>query len=131
MGLELQVERDFIKRLPAWLLPFKLNLQGNTGWPDRMILFIFPFIAFIEFKSPGSPLTGDRNQPERIAELRARGYPVLITDSSDEAYAFLESVSISTTGRSLNANSGLRGTFAATWDGENYHHIRSDPSSKA
>lgn len=124
MGLEATVERDFMAMLPAWLLPFKLNLQGNTGWPDRMILFIHPFIAFIEFKAPGRPLVGDRNQPERIQELKDRGYPVLITDSAEEAYSFLEAVSLSTTGRSLNDLSGMRGIAFEARDGENHHFVR-------
>lgn len=109
MGLEATVEQDFMRMLPAWILPFKLNLQGNTGWPDRMILFVWPFIAFIEFKAPGRPLVGERNQPERIAELRARGYPVLITDNADEAYSFLEKTAKDLTGRTLADLSGLRG----------------------
>lgn len=119
MGLELRVEADFIKLLPEWLLPFKLNLQGNTGWPDRMVLFIWPFIAFIEFKAPGKSLEGERNQPERINELRARGYPVHITDNAADAYAFLEAVALSTTGRSLNDLSGMRGIAIAPWIREN------------
>lgn len=119
MGAEAKVEQKFLGMLPPWLLPFKLNLQGNTGWPDRMILFVFPFLAFIEFKAPGQPLEGERNQPERIAELRARGYPVLITDSAEAAYAFLEATCLSITGRSLNDLSGLRGVVAQTGNGEN------------
>ncbi len=112
MGLETKVETDFLKMLPAWLLPFKLNLQGNTGWPDRMILLVFPFIAFIEFKAPGRPLEGERNQPERIAELRARGYPVLVTDSAEEAFSFLETTCLSATGKTLDDLSGMRGNSA-------------------
>lgn len=124
MGLEAKVEREFNEMLPPWLLPFKLNLQGNTGWPDKLILLIYPFIAFIEFKAPGRPLHGDRNQPQRIDELRARGYPVLITDSAAEAYAFLEATAISVTGRSLDDLSGLRGASVAARYGKDNVRLR-------
>ena len=117
MGMEAKVEAEFLKRLPPELLPFKLNLQGNTGWPDRLILFIWPFVAFVEFKSPGSPLTGDRNQPERLAELRSRGYPTLVTDSADEAITFMDTVCLSTTGRSLDALASLCRSSAQAGDG--------------
>ncbi len=124
MGLEAKVEAEFIKMLPPWLLPFKLNLQGNTGWPDWLILLVHPFIAFIEFKAPGRPLHGDRNQPERIAELRARGYPVLVTDSAAEAYAWLEATALSVTGRSLDDLSGLRGDSVAARYGKDNVRLR-------
>jgi hypothetical protein len=124
MGLEAKVEAEFMKMLPPWLLPFKLNLQSNTGWPDRMLLLVHPFIAFIEFKAPGRPLHGDRNQDERIAELRARGYPALITDSAAEAYSFLEATALSITGRSLGDLSGLRGASVASRYGKDNLHLR-------
>lgn len=115
--------------LPLWLLPLKLNLQGNTGYPDRMILFIWPFIAFIEFKAPGRPLTGERNQNDRINELKDRGYPCLITDNAEDAYAFLEAVALSATGRSLNDLSGLRGASIAPRAGEDNDFLRSDQNT--
>lgn len=124
MGLEAKVEADFLKMLPPWLLPFKLNLQGNTGWPDRLLLLVHPFIAFIEFKAPGRPLHGDRNQDSRIDELRARGYAVLVSDSAQEAYAFLEATALSITGRSLDDLSGLRGNSVATRYGEDNLRLR-------
>jgi len=124
VGLEAKVEQEFLDLLPPWLLPLKLNLQGNTGWPDRLLLFLWPFIAFIEFKAPGRPLKGDRNQNERIAELRARGYPVLITDNAHEAIAFLESISLSDTGRKINDIAGMRGAPLAPRSRENHDLIR-------
>ena len=128
-GLEAGVEKAFLAMLPPWLRPVKLNLQGNTGWPDQMILFVWPYIAFIEFKAPGKKLVGERNQPEIHAELRARGYPLLVTDSAEEAYAFLESVAISTTGRSLDDLSGMRGVTSPSRLGENYDVVRRDKNS--
>lgn len=74
-----------------------------------MILFNEGYVAFIEFKAPGSPLTGDRNQPERIAELRNRGYPVLVTDSADAALAWLEALAVSDSWRQVDDIAGLRG----------------------
>src|SRR5215203_4983841 len=109
--------------LPPWLLPFKLNLQGNTGWPDRMLLLVHPFICFIEFKAPGRALVGERNQPERIQELKDRGYPVGIFDNEHEAYAFLEAVALSTTGRRLDDLSGMRGVATPSWTRQDDHDL--------
>jgi VRR-NUC domain len=70
------------------LRPLKLSVMGENGWPDRLYLFTYPSIAFIEFKAPGGkprPL-----QEARIAELRGRGYPVGVFDDVYSAIAFLE-----------------------------------------
>ena len=88
--LESPIEAEVV----AWaesqgMLPIKLNLMGNTGWPDRVFMFVHPFVAFIEFKRPGKPLKGERNQPARIEELRKRGYPVGVFNDAQEAIAFL------------------------------------------
>jgi hypothetical protein len=92
------VEADVEKPVVRWALargmrPLKLNLIGNTGWPDRLYLFEYPFICFIEFKRPGETL--QRNQPERVAELRKRGYPVGVIDNVEEGIRFLEAQIIS------------------------------------
>lgn len=69
------------------LLPLKLTPVGEAGWPDHFYLFLYPAIAFIEFKAPGKkprPL-----QEVRIAELRRRGYPVAVIDNVESAVDFL------------------------------------------
>jgi hypothetical protein len=81
------------KAVNAWarahgIQPLKLSVMGENGWPDRLYLFQYPFVAFIEFKSPGNkprPL-----QEARTAGLRKRGYPVGVFDEVHSAIAFLE-----------------------------------------
>lgn len=114
MGLELKVEAEFAKRLPKRFLLFKLNLQGNTGWPDRMICWEPRKVAFIEFKAPGRPLIGDRNQPERHKVLYDFGFPILITDSADYALAWLDSVALSGTWGPPHDLASLCGVTAKT-----------------
>ena len=85
-------EKDVEKAVVSWakkqgMLPFKLNLQGNTGWPDRLWLFYHPYMCFIEFKRPGETLK--RNQPARVKELRRRGYSVGVFDNVGDAIKFL------------------------------------------
>lgn len=89
------------------ILPLKLNLMGNTGWPDRLWLFVYPRIAFIEFKAPGRPLVGERNQPERIAELTKRGYPVGVFDNVADSIAFLEATVLSAHWREADDSASL------------------------
>jgi len=109
MRPELRVENEVVDWARAQsILPLKLNLIGNTGWPDRLWLFVYPRIAFIEFKAPGRPLTGDRNQPERLAELAARGYPVGVFDNVAEAITFLETYVLSDHWRGVDDQPSLR-----------------------
>lgn len=91
------LERDVERPVTAWatrqgILCLKLNLIGNTGWPDRLLLHGGRCV-FIEFKRPGGKLR--RNQPQRIATLRAQGFTAEVFDNVDNAIAFLESTLLS------------------------------------
>ena len=106
------LEKDIEAKVMRWakahdLLPFKLNLVGNTGWPDRMWLFYHPKLCFIEFKRPGTTLK--RNQPQRVAELRRRGYIVGVFDNVDDAIRFLETTLLSGGGGKADDQPSLRG----------------------
>ena len=70
------------------IIVLKLNLIGNTGWPDRLFLYGGQ-VVFIEFKRPGGKLA--RNQPQRVATLRDAGFIVGVFDNADKAISFLDS----------------------------------------
>jgi hypothetical protein len=88
----LALERVVEEKVCKWaktqgILPLKLNLMANTGWPDRMFLYAGR-VVFIEFKRVGEKLR--RNQPERVATLRGLGFAVGVFDNVAESVAFLE-----------------------------------------
>jgi hypothetical protein len=86
--LEKQIEQRVIKwAIERGALCLKLNLTGNTGWPDRLFCHEGR-VCFIEFKRPGGKL--ERNQPERVLELRKRKFKVGVFDNEADAIAFLE-----------------------------------------
>jgi len=76
---------DFARK--KGMLPLKLQLQNDTGWPDRMFLFNGR-VAFIEFKRPGESLR--RNQPARVAALRSLGFNVGVINNVKDGIAFLQ-----------------------------------------
>jgi hypothetical protein len=91
-------ERDLVENpTKAWakdhgILTLKLNLMGNTGWPDDEFLHAGRMVL-IEFKAPGEDL--ERNQPERIDELVRRGFTVGVFDDTWRAIHFLEATLLS------------------------------------
>lgn len=58
-----------------------------AGFPDTMCLWHQRGIAFIEFKKPGGRVRP--NQIEAMGRLQARGFPVTVAFSPDEAIQFL------------------------------------------
>lgn len=93
----------------------KMNLQGNTGWPDDLFLGDQGRMAFIEFKAPGEELK--RNQPARVAELKQRGIPVGVFDDPDKARAFLEATLLPGGRRRIDDFAGVRGFVVRPRDG--------------
>lgn len=94
------LERDVENPVVRWaqahgIIVLKLNLIGNTGWPDRVFLYK-GMMVFIEFKRPGEKLR--RNQPARVASLRDAGFIVGVFDDSKAAIAFLEATFFSEDG---------------------------------
>lgn len=128
-------ENDVERRVVDWaldegFLPFKLNLQANTGWPDRLWLFAYPFVAFIEFKRPGEeprPL-----QEERIKELKDRGYPTGVFSDAEEAIAWLEAKKNAVKRRQVNPSTSMRWAVVEARARKNFRglHGPSHPSRK-
>ena len=56
----------------------KLNVTGQTGWPDRMFLIPGGRALFIEFKRPGSQVRPKQEYIHQV--LRHLGYHVEIHD---------------------------------------------------
>lgn len=128
-GVRSLVEADIERKVIAWskargMLPFKLNLMGNTGWPDRMWLFYHPFLCFIEFKRPGEKLR--RNQPQRVAELRRRGYSVGVIDNVADGIKFLEAACLSSGGREVNGEPSVRGVVLSSGRGQDELRVYGD-----
>lgn len=99
--MPVQLESDLEGKLKSWarahdLLTLKLNLQGNTGWPDRVFLYRGRQV-FIELKRPGHDLK--RNQPARIEELVSRGFTVGVFDELRSATSLLEATLLSASWR--------------------------------
>mgnify|MGYP002134162029 CR=1 FL=1 len=69
----------------------KLTLEGRRGFPDRTVITANGRTAFVEFKRPGGG-TVSRQQAEWGDDLKRRGAPYLLTDSTDEAIQFIESL---------------------------------------
>ena len=61
----------------------KLNITGNTGWPDRLFFIPGGRPLFIEFKRPGEE-PGPK-QRHIHAVLKHNGYEVQVHDSIDGA----------------------------------------------
>lgn len=94
MTLEIDVENTFKRKARAkGFLCRKMNGQGYRGWPDVLVEGQGDAHFYIEFKRPGEykdPNDGlSANQLDIITKLRALGKKVLVTDSAEEALAFI------------------------------------------
>lgn len=87
---ESKIESDTCARALAELSvrSLKLNVQGDTGWPDRMYLIPGGRPLFIEFKATG----GVRSARQRLihAMLTYNGYKVETHDTKAEAFAAIK-----------------------------------------
>lgn len=61
----------------------KLNVSGNSGWPDRQFFLPGGSPLFIEFKQPGEPLSPRQRYIHKF--LKNHGYKVLTCDNADAA----------------------------------------------
>lgn len=71
---ESSIERAACRRIAAELgvENLKLNVKGNTGWPDRIFFLPGGRPLLVEFKRPG-----ERSRPKQmyiISQLIANGY---------------------------------------------------------
>jgi len=92
----------FAKR--CGILALKLNLMGNTGWPDRQFLHEGRSV-FVEMKRRGEDLR--RNQPERIDDLVRRRFHVGVFDDANIAARFLEATLLSESWRKIDDPAGV------------------------
>lgn len=85
---EATVEASFVRALKRHgLTTLKLNLQGNRGWPDRLVLLPGGRCVFIELKRPGGKARA--LQLHVHAKLRALGFEVAVCDNAVAAAAFV------------------------------------------
>lgn len=91
--LEKDIERAFLRIARAkGFLCRKMNGASYRGWPDVLVEHTTGH-WYIEFKREGlykDPNDGlSANQIDIITRLRALGKKVLVTDSAEEALAFI------------------------------------------
>ena len=93
MTLEANIERRACTRALRELgvRSLKLNVRGQTGWPDRLFMIPGGRPLFIEFKRPGGELSA--RQQYMIKMIKHRGYEVQVHDTIDGAFqAILEAL---------------------------------------
>lgn len=69
-------------------LCIKVDVRGDSGWPDRVVLLPHGLIGFLELKRPGErprPL-----QVKRIEQLQAIGFVADWADSAGAVERFLQ-----------------------------------------
>ena len=89
-------ESDIEGKVIKWakihdILPLKMNPDSDSGWPDRLWLFYYPCMCFIEFKAPGATTKPRQKYKQELqrAELERRGFPVRVITSVEDGIAFL------------------------------------------
>lgn len=84
--LEIPEERKFVSRIKHKnLLCLKINVLGQRGWPDRLIIGPDAKILFIEFKRPDGRGRTSKLQDYIIGKLKDYGFKVIIVESASEA----------------------------------------------
>jgi hypothetical protein len=85
---EASVEAAFVRLLKRHgLTSLKLNVAGQRGWPDRLVLLPGGRAAFVELKRPGG--AARKLQLHVHARLRALGFEVAVCDDAVRAAAFV------------------------------------------
>ncbi len=85
---EASVEAAFVRLLRRHGLPsLKLNVAGQRGWPDRLVLLPGGEVVFVELKRPGGKA---RKLQEHVHKrLAALGFRIAVCDDSVLAAAFV------------------------------------------
>jgi len=111
--LEASIEDKVIKYAKSrGALVLKLNLMGNTGWPDRLFLFKGAHV-YLEFKRPGEVLK--RNQPDRVHRLVLNGATVGIFDDVTTSRYFLDATIFSDGWRGALSETGMCWIALQAW----------------
>lgn len=66
---------------------YKFVSPGNSGVPDRIVMFPGGMIAFVELKAPGKKFTPLQELQQR--RIREMGFQVLILDSKSAVDDFI------------------------------------------
>lgn len=86
--LEASIERRFIQLLDdRGITHLKLNVNGNRGWPDRIVFLPGGRPVLVELKRQG-----EEPRPLQVhvhRELRQMGYPVIVSDDPDKVYLLI------------------------------------------
>jgi hypothetical protein len=127
------LEKKIEDRVVKWAekkgaICLKLNLWGNTGWPDRLFLYNGR-IAFIEFKAPGEKPA--RNQPARIKKLRSEAFQVGVYDDPAAAIAFLEAAIFPGPSSEVGSLSGMSRSTIPSGGRQDIHNVRNPINPKA
>ena len=85
---EASIERAFATRMKkVGVDTIKLNVQGNRGVPDRLVLLPNGRVVFVEFKRPGERLRP--LQAHWHNKLESMGFIVLVFDDTDTAARYV------------------------------------------
>lgn len=81
--LEKNIEKKVCEyaRKKGFLTP-KINVVGERGWPDRMLIDPDGWVVFVEFKQKGKPL--DPIQIFRMQQLEDRSTMTVVIDDIEE-----------------------------------------------
>jgi hypothetical protein len=91
---ESNIEHIVVKWATAHDIPmFKLKLDTNAGWPDRLFLLPRGVPAFIEFKRPQKKAR--KLQQHRIQTLQRLGYHADVFDDAEAAIRWLVKIQTS------------------------------------
>lgn len=85
---EASVEAAFVRLLRRHaLMSLKLNVAGQRGWPDRLVLLPGGEVVFVELKRPGAKAR--RLQEHIHKRLAALGFRIAVCDDPIKAAAFV------------------------------------------
>lgn len=93
MRPEEKIELEFVKKCKQQfgIDAHKFEIRNKKGPPDRILFLSEARTIFIEFKRPGLREDGlSHHQIEFIKDLTKRKFPVLVTDSVEEALTFVK-----------------------------------------
>jgi hypothetical protein len=103
------------------IIPIKLNLQGNRGWPDRLYIYPEGFTLWVEYKRKGKE--AEPLQKYRITQLRKKGHHAFVVDSSADAVTLLEAASVYVSSSQVRCVAGLCRIPFRPRIGKDFNHL--------